>query len=70
MNILAENIFIQDLIVRWQEELEFLGYDHPSRTGLSYALMELKKQLKNEEDYCHEISVDETYGIEPSYFHA
>jgi len=70
MNTLSDNVFIQDLIAKWEDEIDALPYNHPSRTGLSYALLELRKQLKDEEDYCHEISVDETSDIEPAYLHA
>jgi len=71
MNALAENIFIQDLIAKWEDELLFLGpSDHPNYHGLKNALNDLQKKLEEEKKYCHQLSIDETVDIEPAYLHA
>ncbi len=73
MNILSENLFIQDLIAKWEQELEFLGdSSHPNYNGLKGALNDLQKKLEDEKKYCELFSIDcsETMDIDPAYLHA
>lgn len=70
MNTLSENIFIQDLIAKWEQELDFIGdTGHPNYCGLKNALTDLKKKLEDDKKYCHLVSIDETSDITPSYLH-
>jgi len=71
MNALSENIFIQDLIAKWEDELLFLGDSgHPNYHGLKNALTDLQKKLIEEQKYNHQLSIDETTDMDPAYLHA
>ena len=71
MNTLSENIFIKDLIAKWEQELEFLGDSgHPNYDGLKIALNDLQTKLEEEKKHCEFMCIDETRNLEPAYFHA